>query len=61
MAERKVVILDEAAIPAERLREAKTGDTYGVDVSLEAATGDQVALNVQYTTNKLTSGNDTGL
>lgn len=61
MAEKRVVILDSGAPVAERLREVKVGDTTGIDVKLQAATGNEVAVNIQYETDKLTSGNDTGL
>ena len=61
MAEKRVVILDATAPVAERLREVKVGDTTGIDVKLQAATGDEVAVNIQYEVDKLTSGNDTGL
>jgi len=37
------------------------GDTYVAPVSLIAATGNEIALDLQYTVNKATSGNDTGL
>jgi len=54
----KVLSLDtttpKARVPA-------TGDSYQMPVTLNAATGNEVAFSLDYTVNKATSGNDTGL
>lgn len=41
--------------------DAATQITPSTPIVLDAATGNQIALDLQYTTNKATSGNDTGL
>lgn len=44
------------------IRVPTTGDdSYLMPVTLDAATGNEVAVDIQYITNKATSGNDTGL
>lgn len=58
MTARRIFTLD-AATP--QLRVPATGDTYSAPVTLQAATGNEVAYTFEYTVNKATSGNDTGL
>jgi len=47
---------------ATQIQEPQTGvDTYGADVSLTDATGNEVAFDIQYTVNKATSGEGRGV
>ena len=56
----KVLVID-TDVP-NNVRVPKLGDeTYLLPITLNDATGNEVAYDFQYTVNKATSGNDTGL
>jgi len=58
---RKILTLEDLGGGTGRARVPKTGvGTYVAPVVLNDATGNQVALALNYTTNKATSGDDTG-
>lgn len=54
------ILVGETSTP--KIRVPKTGEhTYHAPVTLNDATGNEVAFEISYTVNKATSGNDTGL
>jgi len=58
MATRELLALNEST---PQIEAPQAGDTVVCPITLQAATGNEIAYDLQYTTNKATSGNDTGL
>lgn len=54
----EMLALDEAT---PQIVVPQAGDSYLAPVTLQAATGNEIALELDYTVNKASSGNDTGL
>lgn len=58
MAARELLSLDENT---PQIVAPQAGDTIVCPITLQAATGNEIAYDFQYTVNKATSGNDTGI